>query len=217
MSITAARSQSKENLPPKKNKTIFLVMIIVQLGTNTGDDHVLQLCKRVNPDFVLLVEPFSVHNEIIRENYKDIKNYIIENIVISEKENEMVDFYWTEYDGKMKGPECSYMVSSLDPQHIIKHHYPPESVVSFKVKSITINTLFKQYNLKEIDYLFIDIEGADFNVLKMIDFDTYKIKNIQIENLHLNTTELHSFMKYHNYSQGTSLEPNFDVLFYKNQ
>ena len=34
----------------------------------------------------------------------------------------------------------------------------------------------------EIDYLSIDIEGSEFDLLESIDFDKYKIKVISVEN-----------------------------------
>jgi FkbM family methyltransferase len=190
-------------------------MIVIQLGTNTGEDHVLELCKSLNPDLIILVEPFQTHNDSIKNNYKDLRNWHIENLVISEKEDELVEFYFTELDGKIRGPECSYMVSSIRPEHLVKHGYLLESLSSFQVKSISINSLFKKYNLSQIDYLFIDIEGIDFEVLKMLDFEKYNIKNIQIEYLHLNKAQLIEFMNTKGYKEGVSFEPRNDILFTK--
>jgi hypothetical protein len=52
---------------------------IVQIGTNNGNDHVLQLCKNTKPKFVLLVEPFPIHVKSIETNYKGIP-YVLEKV-----------------------------------------------------------------------------------------------------------------------------------------
>ena len=57
-----------------------------------------------------------------------------------------------------------------------------------------LNSVTKKYNIEtsifkdlvqentEIDYLSIDIEGGEFNLLKSIDFNFYKVKVISVEN-----------------------------------
>ncbi len=57
-----------------------------------------------------------------------------------------------------------------------------------------LNSVTKKYNIqtsifkdivqekKEIDYLSIDIEGGEFNLIKSIDFNFYKVKVISVEN-----------------------------------
>ena len=48
-------------------------MNLLQLGTNSGDDHVLQFVKKHNLklDNIVLVEPIKQCLPIIQENYKD--------------------------------------------------------------------------------------------------------------------------------------------------
>jgi len=52
-----------------------------------------------------------------------------------------------------------------------------------KVKSITLETLLDKYNApKVIDYLGLDIEGSEYEVLKVFPFDKYEILTMTIEN-----------------------------------
>ena len=58
------------------------------------------------------------------------------------------------------------------------------------VKTLNINNfLEKCVAQKEIDYLSIDIEGVDFDVLMSIDFTKYNIKNISFEFIHFSRNQ----------------------------
>lgn len=52
----------------------------------------------------------------------------------------------------------------------------------YKVYTVSLLDLLKQHNApKEIDYLSIDTEGSEFEILSAFDFDAYKIKVITCE------------------------------------
>lgn len=50
-----------------------------------------------------------------------------------------------------------------------------------QVEAIDVQTLFEQQNLTEIDYLNIDVEGMDYQILQDIDFTKVTIHAISIE------------------------------------
>lgn len=192
-------------------------MIIVQIGTNDGNDHVRQLCKSINADRILLVEPFNIHNSAIIKNYEGIKNYTIFNCAIVPKDDiKKVDMYYCIEDGPTGHPNKKFEVTSMIPQHLIKHGYKTQSLKKFEVHAISINNFLKQNNCSVIDYLFLDIEGIDKEVLESIDFNSFDIKRIQIERLHLDEKWLISFMQHRGYVSRKSLDHyNYDILFEK--
>jgi len=195
-------------------------MNIVQIGTNHGDDHVRDLALKNEHDLILLVEPFSVHNNSIVKNYSQIKNYIIENVAIDGDINDgdtiHKNFYYSE-DSKpsIEFPGRNFMTASLHPSHVRKHGL--SNIKEIKVSCISINTLFDKYNLHTIDYLFIDAEGSDLGILKSINFDKYEISNIQMEKLHIDRSELNKFMNSKNYyiSNNSPDSDGYDILFSK--
>jgi FkbM family methyltransferase len=193
-------------------------MIVVQIGTNNGNDHVRDFCLKNKPSKIVLVEPFSIHVDQIKENYKNFDNVQIEILAITPDDEKEKTLYYSVMDGPVRGPECSYQVTSIKSEHLLKHHYKSETLREFKVKSMTLNELFLKHSLTKIDYLFLDIEGIDFEVLQTIDFNSFNIKNIQIETLHINKPNLYSFMKDNGYkSTGTTFDKHgFDELFTKN-
>jgi FkbM family methyltransferase len=51
-----------------------------------------------------------------------------------------------------------------------------------KVETKKLETIFDKYNIKNINYLSIDVEGAEFEVIKSINFDKVFIDIIAFEN-----------------------------------
>jgi hypothetical protein len=56
-----------------------------------------------------------------------------------------------------------------------------EDMATFTAKSITFDEICKQHNITHIDYLQIDTEGFDSEIIKMIDLSKYTIKQIRFE------------------------------------
>lgn len=187
-------------------------MIVVQIGTNNGNDHVRDFCLKHKPSNIILVEPFSIHHHDIQMNYKDIENVHIELIAINPDENEThTTLFYSIHDGPSRGPGCSYQVTSMDANHLLKHDYRLDDLRPITVESMTINNLFKKYNLKTIDYLFLDVEGIDFEVLQSIDFLKFDIRHIQVEHVHLDKVKLDLFMSEKGYA---STNTTFDLYGY---
>ena len=89
-----------------------------------------------------------------------------------------------------------------------------------KVKGLNINEFFSKYVGEKIDYLSIDLEGIDYEVMMEIDLLRFQIENISIEHLHLNKSQKKNMVNYLNkngYSYfGNGYDhKNFDYLFKK--
>jgi FkbM family methyltransferase len=157
-------------------------MKIIQLGANKGHDHLTEYLNASSLELELgiFVEPNQLHLEELKECYSAFPNAIIENIAIktSDMEGDELTIYYYELDGP------AFAVASTDPQHI-KKHYGDVVLDSFIVPCITLDELFKKYELKEIDWLLIDVEGLDAQIALDFDWDSYTIKRVDIENLHL--------------------------------
>jgi FkbM family methyltransferase len=67
-----------------------------------------------------------------------------------------------------------------------KHQNKRKSFKQYEIETITLNDLLSEYNAPfEIDYLSIDTEGSEFEILKNLDFKKYSFKVITVE--HNNT------------------------------
>jgi len=169
-------------------------MNIIQLGACIGNDDLTKLVGESQPEILVLVEPMLIHNEKITECYNKITNKHIENIAVSVSDEEEVSFFYHENDGPM------YEVASTSINHITKHGYNTDGIKELKVKCLRINNLFKKFNLKKIDILFIDTEGIDDLIIKDIDFESFDINEIYFENLHLTQNDIYSFLEKKGYT-----------------
>lgn len=101
-------------------------------------------------------------------------NDIILNVGISaSQKEEYLNFYLMEPD----------VLSTFSQNEAVEYEKLGHKIKdSIQVKCININSLFEHYfNDKEIDFLNVDIEGFDYEVLGSIDFKKYRPKVICVE------------------------------------
>ena len=83
----------------------------------------------------------------------------------------------------LKG-ENNSAVMTIDKSHAKKMKFLfKKNIVKKKIKTLTFSEMIKRHNIKinNIDFLNIDTEGSDFNILKSINIQKYKPKLICIE------------------------------------
>ena len=66
------------------------------------------------------------------------------------------------------------------------HNIKEEEIVKKKIKTKKLNNILKKYNFNMIDFMNIDIEGHELDVIKTIDFKKVKIKYICLEMINHN-------------------------------
>ena len=59
-----------------------------------------------------------------------------------------------------------------------------------KIKTFTLNSILKDYNIKNIDYFNLDVEGHEFDVLKNFDIQLYKPNIVSVEFIDYQMKEL---------------------------
>ena len=85
----------------------------------------------------------------------------------------------------------------------------------FNKNKMKTSTFEKSVLTKEIDYLSIDIEGAELDVLKSINFKEYIIKVISVENNNPEKINFNLFLKENNFSFFDRVGQ--DEIFYNNK
>lgn len=190
-------------------------MKIVQLGAATGNDHVTELVKSVDDvEFLLLVEPNPKVQNKLRECYNFLPRALFEQVaIVPNYDNGFeMNMFFAERD--VPG---GYQVTSLFKNHLEKHQYSTDEIESFQTKCITMSDLLDQYNILELDYLFVDIEGMDEEVLLNLDLKKYNIKNICIEVIHLtDDNKIYNFLNEHGYTSTGEIVNMYDKMFTKN-
>ena len=74
-----------------------------------------------------------------------------------------------------------------------------DSLEEHEVSLITFDTLMTEYGITEIDYLKIDTEGMDFDILKSIDYTKYKINVIKMEHSYCDENLVIDFLNNNGY------------------
>ena len=162
-------------------------MKLVQIGANKGNDELSKHIKKNYDklDFALFIEANPLHIEDLKKCYTGYENVLIENIAIkpTSYEQDTLKLYYYEDDAPL------YAVTSCVKSHIEKHYghfnYSEDKVHSFEVPALTIDELFLKYNIRELDWLLLDVEGIDAELLLNTDWSKYNIKKIEYEELHL--------------------------------
>ena len=157
-------------------------MKIIQLGANTGNDSFFRALEYLNLDIELLVlvEPMEMHLETLSNCYKDYDNVVIKNVAIkSRKEGpDELTIYYHVNDGPL------YHVASFNPTHV-RQYYPYGLLEQIVVPCVTVEQLIQSLELDSVDWLLIDVEALDAEILLNFDPTPYNIKRIDIEHLHL--------------------------------
>jgi hypothetical protein len=94
--------------------------------------------------------------------------------------------------------------STFDPRHLQRLEYENihtcSSTQIIKVKTKKIETICDENNISQINYLSIDVEGAEFEVIKSINFDKVFIDVIGFENNYSDTSaEIIAYLESKNY------------------
>lgn len=161
---------------------------LIQIGTNRANDDLSRylLSKHQSLGMAIFVEANPIHIEDIKNCYKQYPNIIIENIAI--KKPDVADNSLTMYYSTKDGP--GYEITSCDYDHVKKHvdlyqHLHGGEIQSFNIPCITLEQLFEKYNIHKLDWLLLDVEGIDADLILSFNWKKYDIKRIDFEHLHL--------------------------------
>jgi len=154
---------------------------IIQIGVERANDHVFEIIKNYEDEIsAYFVEPNPHCIPIINQKYSFLKNKVVSNIVISEKNGCETMYFPPWYTIESN-------VASLNPKHLVNHGVNENSLVSIEVKSLTLNSYIEEVGIKKediIDNLFIDTEGYDCDIILSTNFKNNQIRNICFEYIH---------------------------------
>lgn len=151
--------------------------VFVQIGVFDGYDEFMFLSKEYTPTKVILVEPNSLMNDQIKKHYKGIRNVKIENVAIWEKDNVTVEL---THPRQLKR---RHEFSNYNPCFsLIPMQDWGDDLIKIPVPGMRFMTLCEKHGITDINYLQIDTEGYDAEIIKMIDFSKVNIDVIVYEN-----------------------------------
>lgn len=187
-------------------------MSLVQIGsgsasldTNIQDGFSNFIKKKNLVKKKFIIEANSIHLRNLKKLYKLDKNIKIFNLAIVPDNVflKKIDFFYCIEDA----PNYQLFSSS---KLFVKKHFPKGTIKKKTVKSLRISEFLEKNHITSIDYLSLDIEGMDFEVLLNLDLKKFSIKNISFEHLHLSFWEkirlIFKFIKFDYYFSGMGFD-----------
>jgi FkbM family methyltransferase len=166
--------------------------IYIQIGTNDGNDLFRQMCMHSpRPTHIILIEPNTSLIPSIRHNYEGIDNVTIVNKAIYHTSGLHVELCIPAHQGRYgsqasNGCVYTHVNFSLVPMNDWGN---TTDMVKIMAETITFDQLCSDYDMTEIEYLQIDTEGYDSEIIRMLDLSKYSIKRIRYEQWGFNPKE----------------------------
>ena len=187
-------------------------MCLIQIGsgsasldTDIEDGFSKFIIKNKIKKKIYIIEANSIHINNLKKFYRKYKNIKIFNLAISPDNNflkKMVFFYCLN-------DAPNYQIFSNSKSFVTKH-FPNGEIKKKTVECLRLSAFIEKNNIKNIDYLSIDIEGMDYDVLINLNLNKFKIKNISFEHLHLSFFEkikiVYKFIKHDYYFSGMGFD-----------
>ena len=154
---------------------------------------------------IFIVGANSIHLNNLKKFWELDKNVKISNVaIIPDNINlKKMDFFYCLEDAP------NYQIFS-NSKLFVKKHFPVGTIKKTTIDCLRISDFLKNNDIINIDYLSIDIEGMDYDVLVNLDLDRIEIKNISFEHLHLNFWKkikiVLKFIKYGYYFSGMGFD-----------
>jgi hypothetical protein len=144
----------------------------------------------------VMVEPIEIaltkipdHENLIKVQGAIDKDFSIRTLT------KLKDEYWDD-----ETIDQDYLgMASLHPQaELLKDDFKGQ-IEQVEVGCVTFEFLMDQLGITEIDYLKIDAEGLDYDILSTIDFNKFTIKAIRAEHQHGDVSLLVDLLEKNNY------------------
>ncbi|MEP7308713.1 MAG: FkbM family methyltransferase [Acidobacteriota bacterium] len=171
--------------------------LITRLSAATPDFLVIQIgaCDGLMADPIhawiqknhwrgVLVEPQKIEFERLKTTYRnELDRVALENVAIADSEGTRT--LYRLKDDELTSDWKRGTASLL-------HRPDSEHFVAELVPCITLDTLLKRHQVSRIDLLQVDVEGYDFEIIKLIDFKKIRPKLIRYEHRHLRPSDKHA-------------------------
>lgn len=179
---------------------------VVQVGAHVGNSendpiHRFLWSVKGGECTALLIEPVSHLFKQLTANYAKCPADIrFENAAVAEEAGHR-DFWRLREGADLAGmPDWMNQLGSLLPERIdtmwdaceqnpAHKRFLAENTIMDRVRCATVDGLRRKHGIGEIDFLQIDAEGYDYEILKTIDFESSKPKAINYERVLLGESE----------------------------
>jgi FkbM family methyltransferase len=155
----------------------------IELGANDGVSQSNTLYFEKNRNWRgILIEP-TPHNYLLCLKNRSPENQFFCNACVSDDYTEkFVEILFSNLMSTPIGVESDIADTAGHAQFGVQFLKPHERVFSYGAVATTLNKVLDQSNApKTIDFLSLDVEGAEIEVLKGVNHDKYRFKHLLVE------------------------------------
>jgi FkbM family methyltransferase len=157
----------------------------IQVGANDGIsfDNIYPFFKSHKCKGIC-IEPLPYFFDRLKINYDDSPNIVPLNIALHPTAEKFA-IYSVNPKELHKYPHWVSGIASFNKEHLIKCNVKEGDLVTEVVACQPLSKVILEHGMLDLDYLQIDTEGFDDEIIKMIDFSQVKPKLIKFESVHL--------------------------------
>jgi FkbM family methyltransferase len=191
-------SKAKSLLLPRRLKFALRHcdnLVVIEVGANdgkTGDPahHFIQSRRRCK---ALLIEPVPYLFERLQRNYSRVPGCVPVNVAVGPVLGS-ASIYYIDPEAKKSFPELPHYfeeLASFDKRRItsVLGDRAASLLRERVVKTIPLRTLLEERGISKVDFLQIDTEGYDYQVLKTFPFDLGPPRLVCFEHCHLSQSD----------------------------
>jgi FkbM family methyltransferase len=134
----------------------------------------------------IVLEPQKRIFEQLKSNYSRFSGFTFVNAAIADADGTR-DLYVIQEGAE--GPDWLHEISSFRKDVLLRHAGSVANLGSLitteRVRTLTFASLFRECGIDHVDFLQIDTEGYDAEVLRLFDFSRWKVPLVQFEHKHL--------------------------------
>lgn len=147
----------------------------------------------------ILVEPVPMVFERLRHNYADVDGLIFENAAIAPSDGSK-DLYYLPQTTERGLPRWYDAIASFDRDVLLSHErFIPdieERVEVMTVPTLSFDSLCQKHGVTHVDFVQIDVEGYDWELLRSIDLERHRPPLLQFEELHMDEDTLDACVEF---------------------
>jgi FkbM family methyltransferase len=168
------------------------VFSFIQIGANDGVSHdfLYEFISKKKKIKGLVIEPIKEYFEILKKNYEQYPEVTPVNIAIHSELKKVV-LYKLASGNKKFAPDWATGIASIYPHIHINANIETDLMEEEIVIADTFMNLYNTYHdfISNVDFIQIDVEGYDWQVLKMIDLNVLNPTIIKYEHKLLSKRE----------------------------
>jgi FkbM family methyltransferase len=202
----------RRRLPPPTLDAVHLGLVycfskkptgtLLQIGAFDGvsNDPVFEFI-RANQIRAILVEPFERNVRKLEKAYEGMQGVSVVQAAIAYEDGNATMFR-AKNTGRWSESNWVGQIASFDQNHLLRHGVQRDEIEEVSVETLSLPSLLSRCNVDSVEFLQVDTEGFDAEVVKMSLMLPVKPSFINFEHYHLNvrsTRDVFSSLKKHDY------------------